>query len=147
MKKIRGCEINEILVADDFYEAYERCFTPKDNHIVAIPAFANGFFACELYLKSLINGKKKSHNLKDLFDLLDEEQKKKIDTINYGDEYSLYSLLEKVGNGFEVWRYCFEDEHKGFEEHSPFLLCDIFLKRYLPVLNKIAHRYNEKNNQ
>lgn len=45
MKYIRGCEIKQIEIADDFYEAYKRCFAANaKNQIVAIPAFVNGFF-------------------------------------------------------------------------------------------------------
>ena len=143
MRYIRGCEITQIDIADDFYEAYIRCLSANaNNNIVAIPAFSNGLFACELYFKCLLNKAVKEHNLKDLFDKLDEEYKKELNETKNDSRFSLNELLEKIGNGFEVWRYCFEEEHKKFEEVVPFECSEVFLKIYLPVLKEMAHRNN-----
>ncbi|MCR5349684.1 MAG: hypothetical protein K6E20_01690 [Acholeplasmatales bacterium] len=143
MRYIRGCEINQIGIADDFYEAYIRCLSANaNNNIVAIPAFTNGLFACELYFKCLLKKMVKNHNLKDLFDKLDEDYKKELNETKNDSGFSLDELLDKIGNGFEVWRYCFEDEHKEFEENFPFECSEVFLSIYLPALKEMAHRNN-----
>ncbi len=143
MRYIRGCEINQIGIADDFYEAYIRCLSANaNNNIVAIPAFTNGLFACELYMKLLANKSIIGHNLKDLFNKLDDTFKTVLKQVKNNSGFSLYELLDKIGNGFEVWRYCFEDEHKEFEEKYPFECSEVFLSIYLPVLKEMAHRNN-----
>ncbi len=148
MKIIRGSVINQIEIANDFYEAYIRCFKENDkNEIVAIPAFVNGLFACELYLKFLLKKHKSGHNLKDLFDALDEEKKKELEAVDCDSRYTLEDLLMGIGNGFEVWRYCFEDEHKEFEERYPFEYSRYFLETYLPVLKDMACREKSKIEQ
>ena len=144
MRYIRGCEITQIDIADDFYEAYIRCLSANaNNNIVAIPAFTNGLFACELYFKCIINKKVKGHNLKDLFNELDDSFKNELKQIKNDSIFSLDELLDKIGNGFEVWRYCFEDEHKEFEEKYPFECSKVFLKIYLPVIKEMVHRNND----
>ena len=140
MKYIRRCKIDRLEIADDFYEAYIRCLSPNTNsQIVAIPAFVNGLFSCELYLKSILNTNNKGHNLKELFDLLDVDKKKELEDVECDERYTLELLLNGIGNGFEVWRYCFEDEHKDFEEKYPFDYTDYFLKTYLPIFKNMAH--------
>lgn len=150
MLYIRGCEIKQVDIADDFYEAYIRCFQKEnDGKIVAVPAFVNGLFACELYFKCLIEKKIIGHNLKDLFNALDEEKKKKLLMIKCDERYTLEGLLKSIGNGFEVWRYCFEtQEENQFEKRRPFEYSEAFLQTYLPVLKEMAHQYcsiNSKN--
>ena len=52
MKYLRGCKVNQFDIANDFHEAYQRCFTgDREGHIVAVPAFANGFLLVNYILK------------------------------------------------------------------------------------------------
>ena len=155
-KYLRGSLVTQLNVADDFYEAYIRCFSSdKNNHIVSIPAFVNGFFACELYLKSLLKKENKIHNLKNLYDLLDENIKKEIQSvkldenikkeiksIKLDEKYCFEKLLEIVGDGFAKWRYFFEDDN-DFGNESPFYLSENFLNIYLKVFREIAHKNND----
>ena len=164
MKYLRGCKIEQIDIADDFYEAYKRCFEGKNPHkdehgrivrdIVAIPGFVNGLFACELYFKWLLDiddkvneiKARKSHNIKELFDLLDESIKNELKENDYKSDYNLEDLLSKIGKGFVEWRYIFEDENENFGEQSPFLYTEEFLNNYLLTIKNIAHKYNKKEN-
>ena len=146
MKYLRGNLINQIDIADDFYEAYERCSKSDENgHHISIPAFANGLFACELYLKLMLGDnislvkKNERHNLCKLFNALDESAKKELQTVKCDSGYTLESLLSDIGDGFVVWRYIFEDGNESFGEGKPFEYSDYFLKKYLPVLKRIAH--------
>jgi len=157
MKKIRGCEIKQIEIANDFYEAYKRCSAANDkNQIVAIPAFVNGFFACELYLKSIlsannINTPKNSsgHNIEKIFNLLPTELKntikekfsneaKSIDGLN---SVEFNELLNKMSFGFEFWRYIYEDKNKQFEKDYPFAYSEKFLSLFLPIIEDKANKY------
>ena len=96
MKYIRGCKINQIEIADDFYKAYERCLASDANgQYVSVPAFANGMFACELYFKSLLGSNIKEHNLKILFDSLDVTIRKELEAVKCDCEFSLGVLLGK----------------------------------------------------
>ena len=143
MKFIRGSKVSIENIADDFYEAYHRCLiSDQQNHIVAIPAFVNGLFACELYFKSLLKTENNchEHNLKKLFDLLDEEYKKEIQSVKSNDKNTLDDLLSKIGDGFKIWRYLYEDNNENFGEGYPFDYTESFLKSYLPVIKKTVDR-------
>lgn len=148
MKYIRGCVINQIEIADYFYEAYKRCMKPdKDNHIVAIPAFVNGLFASELYLKVLLGDKEKNiknHNLKKLYESLDEKYIEELKSIKCDSRYTLESLLDNIGDGFIMWRYIFEDDNDNFGNGRPFEYSEYFLNAYLPVLKDMAHIYKQE---
>lgn len=157
MKYIRGCEIKQNEIANDFYEAYKRCFDANaENQIVALPAFVNGFFACELYLKSIlsannINPPKNSsgHNIEELFNQLPTELKKTIEnkfsneakSINGLNSIEFNELLKKISLGFEFWRYIYEDENKLFENEYPFAYSEKFLNIFLPIIKCIANNY------
>lgn len=160
MKKIRGCAVDQIIIADDFFEAYKRCLEGKNIHkdecggmvgnIVAIPAFVNGLFACELYFKYLLGNKikiidkKERHDLKKLYDILDDDIKDELKEVKCNSEYALEKLLDDIGDGFKVWRYFFEDGNEKFGDKYPFLYTDSFVKTYLPVIKDITHRYYDE---
>lgn len=153
MKYIRGCEIKQIEIADDFYEAYKRCFAANaKNQIVAIPAFVNGFFACELYLKSILKANDITsfgHDIEKLFNQLPTELQKTIENQFSNEAKNIYvlesidfnELLKKISFGFEFWRYIFEDENKEFEEKLPFAYSENFLSLFLPIVENIANNY------
>ncbi len=151
MIKIRGCEIKQIEIADDFYEAYKRCFAANaKNQIVAIPAFVNGFFACELYLKRILKANDTTsfgHSIEELFNQLPTElrntieekfsnEAKSIDGLN---SVEFNELLNKMSLGFEFWRYIYEDENKQFEEDYPFDYSEKFLILFLHIIEGIAN--------
>lgn len=155
----RGCQVNIKNVADDFFEAYLRCFEGQSKtlvngnittQIVAIPGFCNGFFACELYLKFLsgerINSipNNKRHNLKILYDKLDENYKQELRSTNACcDNLTLEELLDKIGDGFIMWRYIFEEQNESFGDGHPFKYSEDFLKAYLPKLKQIAENHEK----
>lgn len=159
MKYIRGCEVKQLDIAEDFYEAYKRCLTPHINSIVVIPAFVNGFFACELYLKYILNEKgikATGHSLAELFRKLPIELQEEIKpefSNKAKDVLDLYKitfeiLLDKVTFGFEFWRYLYEDESKTFEENFPFAYSEKFLEYFLPIISRIAsdpHKDSEQS--
>ena len=157
MKFLRGCPVNQKEIADDFYEAYERCFESKDNHreivshIVAIPGMVNGLFAFELYLKYLLGDnlkklkRKERHNLRCLFNVLDDSYKLKLNRVECDQRYTLDGLLSNIGNGFIKWRYIYEDGNEKFGNDRPFEFTEYFLKTYLPVIREIATNKFEVN--
>lgn len=147
MKYLRGTKIEQFEIAEDFYEAYRRCFKAnQNNEIVAIPAFVNGFFACEIFLKYLTNNRIKSHDLFELYDALSDKEKDILKAIKFPKEYSnitFENFLKSIQYGFEFWRYIYEDENKEFEEKLPFLYSEHFLNTYLPVIYDLAkEKYN-----
>ena len=147
MKYLRGKKIVQFELAKDFYEVYKRCFKAnQNNEIVAIPAFVNGFFACEIFLKYLTNNRIKSHDLFELYDALSDKEKDILKAIKFLKEYSnitFENFLKSVQYGFEFWRYIYEDENKEFEEKLPFLYSEHFLNTYLPVIYDLAkEKYN-----
>ena len=159
MKYIRGCEVKLLDVAQDFYEAYQRCWAPHDSYYVSIPAFSNGFFACELFIKHILaNDNKKiiEHNLSLLFhnlpDNIQEAIKKEysVEAQEFLSKYNISfdELLEKIATGFEFWRYVFEDKNRAtevFEKDFPFAYSEGFLQHFLPIISRIASDLNKDN--
>lgn len=121
--------------ADDFAEAYYRCrygvnwqkdeFGRMCAHVVNVPAIVNAAFACELYLKSLINEHVETHNLKTLYESLDEITRNTVSLLinkkihNYNQGFIFDACLENAANVFVDWRYIYEKEHtEGFMGNS-----------------------------
>lgn len=146
MKINRGVIIDQIGVANDFYEAYERCFSPdSNNHIVGVPGFVCGLFASELYFKIIIGDKwkslpkSKSHNLYNLYRKMNKQQKEKLKSIiPTRVEYNIENLLRSIGDGFTKWRYIYENGNEDFGDKHPFEYAEVFLKTYLPMLKEMA---------
>lgn len=153
MDYIRGVKIRYLDNAKDFYETYKRCLRidllGEENQYVAVPAFANGFFACELYLKYLLQTNEiqaKGHSLSELFVRLPEhicnairfEFNDKAKTFLSVNNISFDELIKKVAYGFEFWRYIHEKENKEFEKDFPFTYSENFLKYFLPIIERIA---------
>ncbi len=143
---------NIIRQADDFAEAYRRCMegkTPKKENgrlcfsVVSIPAIVNASFACELYMKSLLEKKPQEHNLWQLFNLLSERDKRIIkeyvdDKLNTHPIYSFEFCLERVADVFVNWRYIYEKEHTdGFYGSyiNEFLM---FFEHLMCILQKLT---------
>ena len=166
--KICGCDCSIIDIAEDFNEAYIRCMEGKNNRsegnttvgdIVSVPAIVNGVFAIELYLKSMIDpqklGERKIHKIQELFSLLDDETKTKLETKIKGelpkllkltdsntqnqDEsernkyYSFEECLEGISEVFVFWRYIHEKEDLGFGFQNTIIILPIFLKNIRKV--------------
>ena len=152
MKMLRRCSFDQKDIADDFYGAYKRCImTDRDNRHYLIPAYTNGLFACELYLKYLLGDKvtkikkSKRHNLKILFDNLDEKYKNELFMIICDIRYNLNQLLDDIGDGYNNWRYIFEDGNDNFGSGRPIEYSDYFLKTYLPKLEEMTAEYKDNN--
>ena len=120
---------------------------------MSIPAFANGFFACELYLKCILKANAidaTGHNISELFRQLPAELRVKIEkkfSEKATEFFNLYSttfdeLLNKISLGFEFWRYVYEEENKPFEDRFPFAYSEQFLKLFLPMIAEVANNFN-----
>lgn len=97
----------------------------------------NCAFACEIFLKLLLefnNVKyKKQHGLKELFDLLPEELRVKINRHllqNYGTlkDSNGFEFLQLYSNAFTEWRYSYEKFNLRIERNFLFLFCKILKK-------------------
>ena len=89
-----------------------------------MPQLANGFFALELYLKSLIKVeqnqlRKLRHSISKMYYLLNSSQQKiikdRVETVLIGnDENRFEKCLKEIDNSFEFWRYIYEKDNLGF---------------------------------
>lgn len=145
MKYIRKTPLNQFEIAHDFHEAYRRCLASDEhNHHVAIPAFANGFFACELYLYVLTDNKIQGHDLYQLFNRLSSDDKSRLRNAYKAPvpmPSSFDECLKSVSNGFEFWRYVNEEKTKEFEQNYPFQYSEYFLRTYLPIFETMAKEH------
>ena len=126
--------------ANSFYLCAHLCEKELDRQpgrhdLYSTPMIVNSAFACEVYIKTLLDfynipaGKK--HNLDDLFQLLPDEVKDSITKNDCSlsgrmtDAFGL-SLLKAVSDAFVTWRYSYEKST---------LSCDVgFLKTLTKVL-------------
>lgn len=77
---------------------------------VLYPTIVNISFSCELFFKCLLakdNKIKRTHNLKGLFDKLDDEKRKRIKELVNEDKFD--EILEEQSNYFEKFRYIYEN--------------------------------------
>lgn len=78
------------------------------------PCVVNGAFACELFLKAIIDassscGIPKSHRLNELFLILDQNIRSSIEAEYTSNcSYPLNDLLVECDNAFIEWRYAYE---------------------------------------
>ena len=104
--------------ATDFCNCAEYIFDSENSFFKGYqrPAIVNCAFACEIYLKALLetqNIKSKTHNLNDLFQELPEEWKNDIlndisrSCFNLVDMFGR-SQLENISEAFVKWRYNYE---------------------------------------
>lgn len=151
-------DVSIIKIADDFFEAYNRCKeskNPRSNHggiafsVVNIPAIVNAAFASELYLKSMLTKKFKKHNLKFLFDKLPGEIQKELekqikpefDALNWEKDFMGY--LVDIGNVFEFWRYIHEKDKSTVYLGNRINECLRLFEIILPKFKVVAETYNK----
>ncbi len=127
MKYICGCPAGIVDIADDFYEAFERCGEEKNTRtdeygrtvsdVVNIPRIVNGTFALELYLKSFISKrqiriKKLKHNIVDVFSALKptiQEQIREIVSPKLEEWHQTFDeALHGINDAFVFWRFIHE---------------------------------------
>lgn len=140
--------------ADDFAEAFYRCTQGKNSTIdefgrakysaINIPAIVNAAFACELYLKSMLNKKKGVHNLKALFKLLDTDIQEQIKSyvdkkLNKHCSYSFDICLERAAKVFIEWRYIYEGYHTDGSMGCFINEYLMFFDSFTEILKNLAH--------
>lgn len=85
------------------------------------PLFVNASLSCELFLKAIMilestdSSFYVGHDLNQLFKKISKSAQSKINS-NYNNKksyISLQDLLDKYGNTFIKWRYCFENGSEG----------------------------------
>ena len=100
-----------------FHLAAKRCADPNTNSdgtksAPISPTISCLSFACELYLKSIIPERRKSHHLYELFKKLHQNDKdcilEKYKTISNRDSKQFIIYIDKLSRAFEDWRYIFE---------------------------------------
>lgn len=148
-----------VLIADDFYDAYQRCCEGKNpiqiNNITRysvcnVPAIVNGAFALELYFKSMLPPETWGHELKILFDKLGGGIKLEIknaatphlDNLAWDKQFEEY--LEDLNNVFVDWRYISQKDYAiGYLGNRINEYLQV-LEILLPVVKEIANN-NKKN--
>jgi len=142
-----------LLQADDFYEAYKRCFEGKNPRkegsttvysIVAVPAIVNAAFACELYFKCLTGKERRLHNLLGFYSALPEKIRSEIDNC-----YKQYARDESdtapkaigyVDKAFVEWRYLYKKEN--IHQSNPTRLNESLriFEILVPLLKRLAYK-------
>ena len=148
-------------IAEDFYNAYERCREGRNWHIdeygrhcgecVNVPAIVNGAFSIELFLKSLspLSNKelrKNKHELAKLFLTLEEEDQASIRKAVEKRLPSLYTFdsgLTIINNSFTFWRYIHLKPNFGYGLNVTLNLLDVYLK----VIRDCALKKKDKDKE
>ncbi len=136
MKYLCGSPISIVDIADDFYEAFERCGEEKNTRrdefgrtvsdVANIPKIVNGTFALELYLKSFISKRqirirKLKHNISDIFFALKPNLQNQI--------------REMVSPKLEEWNQKFDEALYGISDAFVFF-------RYIYEKSKLIYGFN-----
>ena len=153
--KYYDSSVSILEIANDFYEAYQRCKRGEKYRIDEygrqvwsvpdVPVLVNGAFACELYLKGLLHTDKHGHELNNFFILLDDNTK--ADIKNYCDEhcsfwqYNFEEALKQFSDTFEYWRYIHEKKDFGELGLNKSLM---FLDAFIEILKDIANKHIEQ---
>lgn len=134
VRSINGFYVGDVELSDD---ELVKILVPKDK----VAAAVNLAFASEISLKYLIGKRIVNHNLKKLFNLVNNTLKKNIRAkINYNDEAFNY-CINSISNVFEKWRYFYELPEN--ERKIQFT----FLKKFTDVVINVAkNEYYYQNN-
>jgi hypothetical protein len=137
----------------DMIRSADEFFIISFNNKTFIPNFVNMAFACEIYLKSILQHNvgsfPKEHNLETLYDAaikhIDEKEflialNKEVekDFPYYGvnnTERDLREMFKKHKNLFEDWRYIFEGKVQ-----KPYV-ADMMLANFTSALKKYVHKF------
>ena len=94
------------------------CHGTADIEWYSTPATVNSSFACEVFLKALLNYHdiplKRQHKIKELYELLPDKPKasvKQTTIANYGgmwEDAFGHELLDNISDAFIDWRYSYE---------------------------------------
>ena len=94
------------------------CHGTADIEWYSTPATVNSAFACEVFLKALLNYHdiplKRQHKIKELYELLPDKLKavvKQTTIANYGgmwEDAFGHELLDNISDAFVDWRYSYE---------------------------------------
>lgn len=134
--------------AKSFYELAEcgRKNIPEKKYVESyIPYIVNMSFATELYLKLILinNGKTidevkvLNHNLYNLYNELDEEQKNKIyEMFKRPITYSIPNELNKISTAFPDWRYLVLN--KASQKNKKLQFSPYFIKELNEILGDIC---------
>lgn len=130
--------LNQLLI-DNFLEKNNKAII--NNKEIVNPAIVNGNFACEVYLKAILQNQNKkipiTHKLNELFSKISISNQQKI--IEYFIElgYSLELFNKKlnyISNGFVIARYDYENEETYYLLSG--FLCDL-----LNILKNIVEEF------
>ncbi|MCL2569239.1 MAG: HEPN domain-containing protein [Oscillospiraceae bacterium] len=106
--------------ADEFFAV--AIFLERRDRRRLITFIANLAFACELYIKSLIYSSgetpKQTHELKDLYDQLDERIKKRIVCEMNLPESEVFQVLGEISGSFDYARYSHERLALAFNDEG-----------------------------
>ncbi|WP_370814283.1 hypothetical protein [Butyricicoccus pullicaecorum] len=109
--------------AKQFLGVAKYCNEQNQNSSCALifPLFVNASLSCELFLKAIMilestdSSFWRGHDLNELFKKISVDAQNKINS-NYENKklhISLQDLLDRYGNNFIKWRYCFENGSEG----------------------------------
>jgi len=141
--------------------------TISSNNKTFIPNFVNEAFACELYLKAILQDKtgdypkgRDWHNLEKLYDKvienIDEEKflvilNKEIEKTfpDYGTHKAkrdLYEMFDEYKNLFEDWRYLFEEKNKKkyITDAGGVLVVDNLISNFAVALKEYVEKFITK---
>lgn len=138
-----GCEFSDC--ADFAMKAQN--VVPFRGLFYSVPAVVNSAFACEIFLKLLLEMEqikiKRKHQLKGLFDQLPEKVKTDIQqstTQKYGAWTDVFGcdLLKQISNAFVEWRYNYEHD---FGKDGTIKIELDFLVAFRNALREKCNRY------
>lgn len=105
-------EANSFLQAASMLHGEENILYGWFNPVL-YPIIVNISFSCELFIKCLLAKNKaptKGHNLKELFDELDNEQRQQIKTLTKENDFDI--VLKNHSDFFVKYRYVYEKDNK-----------------------------------
>ena len=118
-----------------FADCADMCKNAENSHYMGYgtPYIVNSAFACEVFLKTMLQKHKtkwpNSHKIKQLYELLPEHTKAKIKDITLQRSWDWQDCfgiehLERISDAFNDWRYSYE--HKRASLSCPTYFLDAF---------------------